>query len=228
MLKRPMILLVLALSCACSSKDDDKNVSGRTQSLATVAQLESAQAQLRFARTRGAAGVESASLVASLRGPGQETLASAVLRLPGQAEVTLARASSGEWRGELELTSESEQSALLVAGSYTFLWRSESGGTGALAQVSDAGFPSFPSVTAPSAGASVVGALRVEWEGAVSELRVLDAAGETVLTRADLSGGAAQLPALPAGSYRIVLSAQAGSPSARWTSEVVSSFEQVR
>lgn len=223
-----LLVLVLALSCACSSKDDDKNVSGRTQSLATVAQLESAQAQLRFARTRGAAGVESASLVASLRGPGQETLTSAVLRLPGQAELTLARATAGEWRGELELGSGVEQSALLVAGSYTFLWRDQGGGTGSLALVSDAGFPSYPSFTAPSEGAAVVGALTVEWQGAASELRVLDAAGQTVFTRADLSGGAAQLPALPAGSYRIVLSAQAGSPSARWTSEAVSSFEQVR
>ena len=227
MLRRPLILLVLALSCACSSKDDDKNVSGRTQSLATVAPLESAQAQLRFTRT-SAAGIESASLVASLRGPGQETLTSALVRLPGTAEVALAHASADEWTGELAFANAAERAAVLVSGSYTFLWRAESGGTGALELVSDAGFPSFPRFVSPSEGASVVGAARVEWEGALSALRVLDASGAVVHERDAISGSEATLPELPPGSYRIVLAAQAGPASARWSSESVRSFEQVR
>ncbi|HBP18797.1 MAG TPA: hypothetical protein DEA08_13565 [Planctomycetes bacterium] len=228
MSKRLLILLVLALSCACGSKHEDKNVSGRTQSLATVASLESAQAQLRFTRILGAAGVESASLAASLRGPEQETLVAALLRLPGTTEVSLARAGAGDWTGELALASAAERAALLVSGSYTFLWRDASGGTGALGLVSDVGFPDYPSFVSPSEGAVVVGPARVQWEGAVSELRVLDASGELVHERDGLGATEATLPALPPGSYRVVLSAQAGPPSARWSSESVLSFEQVR
>lgn len=227
MLRRLLILIVLALSCACSSKDDDKNVSGRTQSLATVAPLKSIQAQLRVTRTLGAVGIESACLVASLRGPGLETLSSALMRMPGTAEVPLAHANADEWAGKIAFANPAERKAVLVPGAYTFLWRAKNGGTGSLALLSGAGFPDFPSVVSPSEGSAVAGAVRVEWQGVVRALRVLDSSGSLVYERDAISGSQATLPEFPPGSYQVVLSAQAVSASARWSSDYVRSFEQV-
>ncbi|MEZ6185927.1 MAG: hypothetical protein R3F62_13070 [Planctomycetota bacterium] len=229
-------LVALGALAGCSDKSD-KVVAGRTRSLSSVtsATAVASEASLELRRTREqVTGAETTVVAARLVNSGASE---AALRFPDGTEERLEADASGALAITVRVPATTPASEL--SGAYSLLWFDALGSRRSVSLIATAGFPPYPTFTAPAEHALVdpeATHLEWSWEGTAGlfDVAVRDAPPASPELRYSASGlvePSHDVQGLPAGRFERLEVAVGDVPSGRsvrWVSATTLDVDTLR